>query len=535
MNRIGYLFTSCIILYLLVACAKEFKINSHLLTAMQTVDENPREALRLLEEVPYPHTMDQENYMRYIVTLAQARYMDYQDITGDTLILEAQRFFVEKQSPEMAARASYYAAAYWHEKGDEPKSLEYALLSHYFAQLAGNSLFQAKSTQWIGSSYYDQELLDNAWSYYQQALEIYEKVDDSKKNQLEIKYTLGRISLEKQQLEQALNYFDNGLEEAIQMNDKFLEVRFLHYKGIVFEKKNAYSQAQEYFDLALSKQSLPEDSLRIYLSYAQLYRTMGRLDSIKHYLSLVKNRVNELSYPYNRRTAYNELALYYENEGNIPELKRYLKLANEEDFKIKVLQKEEKLQLANQRFESYKQKTEQKYNRRWKIGIGVVLALLFLLIVYKIDTRKLKTQFKRLYQRQRTQTANLEEFLIGGLQQLADNVDELRKKKLIFTDPVIWEQFEQHRDRFSVQIADLTKRMFERAPNGDRILSKLTSEDLCIIHLVRKNYSDEKIRKLMGYEYNADCYVEFRISHIWNVLTAIGLKEREIKRVFQQN
>ena len=313
-------------LLLCMACTPKFQKETYLQIAMQEVDEHPEEALTFLEEIPYPRYMDHDNYMRYIVTLTQARYMNDLDITGDTLILEAQRYFAGKDNPEMAARSSYYAAAYWDEKEMEEKALEYSFLANYYSGQARNNLFQAKSMHWIGSIYYDRDILDSARVYYHQAEELYNTIATTEIQQLSIKYMLGRTYRELEQYDLAFNYFNEGLDVSRNLGNQLYEGRFMYCKGIIFREKKEFQLAKEHFNLALLKKIDAEDSLRIYLNYAKLYKMNNQSDSTKYYLDLVKNRVEELSFPYNRKSAYKELALYYQSEGNSPEVEHYLRL-----------------------------------------------------------------------------------------------------------------------------------------------------------------------------------------------------------------
>jgi len=298
------------------------------------VDKHPKEALAVLEEVAYPEYLKQDSYMRYITTLTQARYMNDQDITGDSLILEAQRYFVKKQDAGMATRASYYAAAYWQGKEVKEKELEYVLLAHYFAGQAENDLFKAKSLHWIGSIYFNQEILDSARVYYLQALDLYNTKVDAEQSRLDVIYMLGRTYCELQKLDIALEYFNEGMEMAQIQNNQLYEVKIAHYKGVTLRDKKAYPEAKVYLNMALSKNPEPEDSLRIYLSYAKLYRAEEKADSIKYCLDRVENRVEELSYSYNRVIAYRELALYYDKEGNSPKTDHYLWLVTKSYVEI---------------------------------------------------------------------------------------------------------------------------------------------------------------------------------------------------------
>ena len=537
MCKRGNFIIFCAVLFLCLACTKEQPVDTYLQLAMQTVDEHPKEALLLLDEIPYPELTDRDNYMQYVVTLTQARYMNDQDITGDTLILEAQRYFTGTDNPEMATRASFYAAAYWREKEEEDKALEYYLLTNYYAQKVDNYLFQAKSTHWIGSTYYNRDILDSARVYYHQAETLYSEEANTELQQLDIKYMLGRTYLELEQYNLALIYLNEGLEKAQQSNNQLYKYRFEHYKGVVFRERKEYQQAKEYFNLVLSQKMDAEDFIRLCLDYVTLYRMCNQPDSAKHYLDLVKNRVEELSFPYNRKTAYKELAFYYEKEGNITQMKRYLQLVTKEELLIKDLQSEKKIQAANERFEASQRKIElakQQYNRTWKISLTVVIVLLLLFLIFWQNRVKLKERYKEIRKRYFTHKLYMEEYLAKNLNYISASIKELSQRgEPVLPHSATWKHFQNLRTNTYIEIEAMMREMFEKTPQGLKALSLLKLEDLCIIFLCRRNmYTDNSIKYMLGYEHDATCDIRQRKYHIREILTTAGLKKREINRVF---
>jgi len=312
MHQTWILIKICITLFLCVNCTPRYQANEQLQMALRTVDDDPKKALLLLDSISSPQSLSKDDYMHYVVTLTQARYMDYQDITCDARILEAVRYFTKKENPDMAGRAAFYTAAYYNENKDERKTLEYQRLANGFARRAGNQLFQAKSAHWIGNIYNDKSKPDSAKVYYSQAQKLYP--DDAKNvlNRLEVNCMLGLTCCELNQLEEAQHYLDMGMEMAQQLNNQLYEALFAHFKGMVFCKRREYPEAKHYFDLALSKRPGTEDSLRIYLSYAELYKYAGKPDSTKYYLDLVKKRFDDITSPRVRKWAFDEFEQEFE-------------------------------------------------------------------------------------------------------------------------------------------------------------------------------------------------------------------------------
>ena len=520
-----------------MACTKEYQEDMHLQSAMQTVDHDPQEALQLLDGIPYPDLLDQDTYMHYVVTLTQARHMNHQDITGDTLILEAQRYFADKSDEEMAARASYYTAAYWHKKEEADKALEYYLLANHYAHKAENGLFQAKSAHWIGSSYYNLDILDSARVYYHQAEELYAQEVNTEQHQLDIKYMLGRTYHELEQYEPALDYFNQGLEMSQKSHNQLYEIRLLQHKGVAFREMKAYGPAKEYFNLALSKKPETEDSLRICLSYALLYRATGQPDSIKYYLDQVKNRVNELSFSYSRVIAYEELALYYEHEGNTAQMRHYLQLVTKENKKISELQNSERIQAANDRFEAFKRKAEEKYNRTLKISLAIVAALFFLILIFRQNWHKMRQHVRVLREQYLQQKENQEHFLLENLISINLSMYRLAQDQGVAVLPhtPIYKRFQKLRDKVTIEIAGLVENILEKSPRGVKALSELNNEDLCIIFLCRNKYTDEEIRQLLGYGEASWFSIDATKWRIRRTLATSGMKQREINGVFKSN
>lgn len=98
---------------LLFSCQKD---NPHekLLTQAQDslIIGKPDIALNLLSSIDNPNKMDKESYMQYIITSVGAKYETKADITKDTLIFEAQRYFNKKEDLKYTVLANYYTPSY---------------------------------------------------------------------------------------------------------------------------------------------------------------------------------------------------------------------------------------------------------------------------------------------------------------------------------------------------------------------------------------------------------------------------------------
>ncbi|PXV62383.1 hypothetical protein CLV62_12072 [Dysgonomonas alginatilytica] len=99
----------------------------------------PDVAMGLLDSIRNPENMDKNDYMQYIVTYIGAKYEAGKDITKDSLILVAQRYFYMKGKPDESAIANYYAAQFYDENANFPKALEFYMNTVLEADKSNNS------------------------------------------------------------------------------------------------------------------------------------------------------------------------------------------------------------------------------------------------------------------------------------------------------------------------------------------------------------------------------------------------------------
>ncbi|MDR2919246.1 MAG: tetratricopeptide repeat protein [Tannerella sp.] len=545
----------CAGILLWTTCTTDTDKNSLLSEAINTVDNNPKEALELLESIsPELLDYDKDQHMEFVTTLTQARYMDYQDITVDSLILDAQRYFATSRNYEMAARASFYAAMYWYEGEAIDKAVEYWQAAFSFAEKAGNNLFTAKSAYWLGRTYFIQEQWENSMTYCQKALMLYSDLPDAEHYKLYITEMLGQVHRRVQNQEQAYQYFDDGLKAAKNQTNTKYESRFLRNIGLIHRDKGEYQQAKEYFDLVLSKQPEPEDRMRFYLSYAILYRAMNLPDSALHYLNTIENQVQEITYPNTRRDIYKELVTYHKaNKGDGDKIARYSQLAHNEDLRIKKSQSEKKINAINQQLEQLKQKKQtegKKYRRIFDYGLIAICLLISLLIIIEVYKRGLKEKYieikdsykiildsyrkeKKKYSNSRNiqfyQAVDLLRLSIDGLDIISNISEDLYQKKLAHTGSPVWEQQLILREKFCTQLAGNAKTKLEKLHNGDIALSKLTPEDLPFLQLVRMKYPDEKVSRWLGYKDSTPEAVKLHKEQIRRILIEAGMTDENIE------
>lgn len=269
-------------------------------------------ALNILSSIHNPNQMDEDSYMRYIVTYVGAKYETKQDIKNDSLILKAQQYFNKKRNSEYTTLANYYAGQLYDENSNFPQALESYLIAAYSDNNTKDSFVVSKSLNNIGYIYYDQNLLDSAILYYKEALSYYDKVKQADQRQLKILTNIGRSFEEMNQLDSAYLYFDKSLSLAKEINNESYQFHSLQNLGVVCFGKQDYNKAIEYFESALAVDTaFTDQKQRINLYLLNIYNQNKDIKSAKQYADLTVSALPDVSYIYTREEMYSSLADYY--------------------------------------------------------------------------------------------------------------------------------------------------------------------------------------------------------------------------------
>ena len=528
MDRLKYLIL-CTGLFFFMACTNDIAENKFLQLATEQVEKNPEQALKMLENIPDPHILSKDEYMYYVVTLTQAKYMNGQDITTNTLILDAQRYFSESSNYFIAAKANYYAANYYYQIQNENKMLESCLESRYFAGLADNNLYKAKTSYWLGTIFYEMDLLDSAKVYYQQALTFYEiEPTDSGTEDRKLRLTnlLGQTCLGLNEMDQAFEHFNNGLEKARQSKNIELEIRFLNALGIISIETKEYEQAKKHFNQALAKKQNTEDISRVLLNYAWLYRTTNQPDSVIFYLDQVKNKIAQIKYPHTRRIVYEELASYYKKEGDFKNFERYKNLENKEILRIQEAKSNEKISATLSKIKEYNNKTETKYFWSLRVLLLTIFILFILISTLWPLIRKYEKEFKNIRSKIFFDGIEQRRFLLYVGRVTTECIRGIQNAN----ETLIKDKLMDIRSQFHNELADQMTKMITKLKNGEKAMSKLTVEDLCLILFMQMGLSDDDFRAF-GFENYTNLEIKNRKFEIRSILMHSGLKNQDINRL----
>ncbi|QIK54259.1 tetratricopeptide repeat protein [Dysgonomonas sp. HDW5B] len=330
-----YLF--CLLTGILLFSCQKYNTYEKLLQEAQNklADNKPEIALNLLVSIENPEKMDKESYMKYIVTSVGAKYETKADITKDTLIFEAQRYFNKNEDLEYTVLANYYTAQLYDEISNFPKALESYMFAVNASNRSNNDLLAGKSLNNIGYIYFEQELLESAIVNYQKALLHYDKVENIDQRKLKILTNIGRAYEDYNKLDSAYFYFNKALEKATQVNDDRNISFSLQNLGVVSYGMGQYDKAIDNFRSALAMNVSDEsEKNKMYIFLLHSYNKKNDLKSAKKYADLIISALPEVSNTYTVKGMSSALTDYFEQIGDYKKALEYSKLEKATQGKI---------------------------------------------------------------------------------------------------------------------------------------------------------------------------------------------------------
>ena len=400
--------TKIVFILVLIAMFASCQSNSRSIQLLQDaekcVEENPKQSLLFLDSIADPQSMDESNYMKYLLTNVRARLKDNQIITSDSSLLKVMNYFESKKDVDNSALSNFYAGRMYYQNSQFDKAIEHFLKAGYYSDKSQNTSLSARIYNNIGYVYYMQNVLDSAIANYRKALE-YTNGNEADADYRRLVSNLAVAYENSEQYDSAFYYFNKSLEISNQLKDPNLEARSLYNYGIMSYQRKLYVDALDYFNQAMSKTRTTKDSLRIYYMKSKAFNTTNQMDSAKFYVNIVNSRLSEISDNYLLEDFYRLFSDYNKKRGDYEEALKYAELQREFHNKRQQSDKSQQILAAEKRVSIallLKKQEEDKRELYICISILVIFSILvtFLLryeyLKYKRETSVLKAEITRI-------------------------------------------------------------------------------------------------------------------------------------------
>lgn len=388
-------------IFIFFSCKKDDASIDLLKQAQNIAESKPDYALTLLDSIPNPENMDKDNYMQYIVIQLQAKQRAKQDITNDTLIFEAQKYFDEKKNVKQAELAHYYAGRVYRSRNMSDKALKCFLQSESYAIHSNNNVLAGKNLHIMGNLYLEQGIIDTAIILYKKALDYYNQGKDTDKYKMKVTNEIGRAYDEIGNIDSSYVYFQRSMEYADKLGDKEFKIIISNNLGYIYFRIKDYDKALNYLNNALKKSSDAETSTKASLNLSYLYNAKNRPDSALYYIHFSENYLNGITDNIILEGLYASFSDYYKQTGDYKQALHYKEL---EDSINNVITKDERplsLLAADKNFyldQKDKQVDQLRKHIFLYLLIGIVICLVLLIFsisifkIHKRDKKEIKLQ-----------------------------------------------------------------------------------------------------------------------------------------------
>lgn len=511
-------FSSLLLIFSFFSCNNEDRQILFLNQAQETVEDNPEEALKLLDSIVDPKKLSKNDYMNYIVTLVQAKSKLEMDIRSDTLIFEAESYFSQKNDYYKAALANIYAGNvnYWNKIPE--RTLKYYLQGEDYAKKDNNNLLIGRSQNNIGFAYFEQEMMDSAITYFRKTCASFDREQLKTKNIDSYKMmtltAMGRAQSAIEQTDSAYACYEKALSLAKKTdNQRYIGV-LMNNISIQLRKKKEYNKAILYAQQALTYPIRSEDTLKIYLNQSRIYSLTNQSDSCKHYLNSISKRIPDIKDKYLLLDIYEAVADYYEQDNKQDKSLYYRNLYTETNKKINIINGSRRLLETEKQYRlSILQKEKNEAAQKLYIGAGVFVTIIILIIIW---FRYKHIRYKYLKEIEKNELLKKQYDLkienLSFLKKIYHNIvcEWIRIDKEVEAlaieygateKPTIYKRIKQLLDNLQEktdqQLIQSAKEHIEKEPYGKEILTELDEDDLLLLGLCFYDYSKSDISSIL--------------------------------------
>lgn len=495
------LFLLFILSLLLYSCSNESDVDKKCITrAMDLIEENPSQALAILDSIENINDRSKENQMLYIVALVEAKNRLDLDLSKDTLIFQAQEYYNKTNNIKIATRANISAGIVRYRVGQKTLAMKSFLTSIELAEKKQDYFSLGRSYNNIGYVYYREDLMDSAIVNYQKALSYYHQADGTENAQLLTLKFLGISYGVVEDFENAHKYLLQGLEIAKASNDIKEQSKISHFLGFVVRDMGKYDEAAQYYNKALIGAS-SKDSIKIELSYSKLYNIENKPEQAKKHIDIITNKIANIKDYYTLQIIYTSLADYYKQTGDYQKAIHYIDQRRMASLRIK--EQSQALSIVKAKQEDVIEKQDIKINKlHEKIIVCVIIIVLITILFIRIIWFMVKSDKKR--QEEEVVTLKVLDMHSKGMHKLSSTYEELLNQ-IVFMN----EEFHQLKDSSGQR--ELASVIRENFNNNLYDWAKGYISELSFHKEITDNFSDKEILILVLSCYK---YSEIEISRI---------------------
>lgn len=380
-------------LLMLAACTSIRKGRELIGKAEACIKNSPDTALLYLDSVPHPEqNLRRADYMRYALLHVEAAWQSGADVTYDTAVFGAARYYERKGDFKKHAIAELYSGCVYLENGKKDEAMTSLKKASRLGQTTSDSATIAQSQFLIGIMLYNDGHYDLALQAFRTA---YKYAGDRTKLKMLILNSMASSHILQSNYDDARRCLDIGLLLAENGDFTSLRLEFLNKYFVMFQQKGEYDSAS-YYIKTLMRESDPVKRPVFCLNLFKMYSDAGQMDSAAFYGARLLTMLDEPQCSDETRVAaYYYLSEYYEKTSDYQVVNMYLKKYDSLQYEIMKERQQAKILEIQQRYDYEAQQNQ--YNRQLIKRNRMALSLTVLLFLSAVSVALLmyKTAMRR--------------------------------------------------------------------------------------------------------------------------------------------
>ena len=542
------------LMFVSFSCTENSRSKSLLNQAEALSDTRPDSAVGLLDSIKNPQKLPKDEYMKYLVIRFKSKFKDYQDVSKDSLILDAADYYQKNVKAPAVIRsyAQLYAGIMSRENKDYEDAINYYLNAKDYSENTDSLRLKALIEGHIGETYYKKNNYSKAIPYHKRALHYYSNLNNEDKNLWITNSAIGSNYAALLLPDSALYYHFICLDLARKMNNKKYELTALNSIGLAYNCKESPEDALPY--LYQAKEIHYKNSLRyevpVFLNLSKSKMLLNDLDSSNYYMNICLRKIDSLKKEdrYLMVSLHEQLYNLREREENYKEAYKhhtlfyqYMSKIINENLSEKLISQEKKHQTAKQTREATEAKLRAKTWLSVALGLAVILSILALVIIILINKYQKEKAKKKLIDAQIE--AQMEKVLFANkmykfITQESGNF-ESQVNQLTYTYTMRGEKSDGYSKiqnmwhNMKKQTLDSLHKeavLYLKARSlAEDIIENLPTPDVLLLALTMCNYEPKQIAVLLNAKPHA---LVVRKGRLKDKLRNSGMEESEINKIF---
>ncbi|MCL1936838.1 MAG: hypothetical protein FWF52_00375 [Candidatus Azobacteroides sp.] len=325
-NRLSLFFSLCIFaIASLVSCTKTDHAAEILSTAEQILEQSPDSALTLLDSIPNPYQLNDQEQNRYGLLQIQAKDKSYISIASDTVIFEIRDYYQQKNDAENTALSSFYCGRVLQEQGKNEAAMEEYLKADEQAEKTKNTNLKGLSQSLIGEIFLKELAPAEAVKHFKIAAQYFHEAKNVKNEIISYNH-MGNAYLMNSLNDSAFYYYDKGLQLAKVHNDSSQIAAITQCIGVAYCETSKYKMAEKCFKNAAEYTTRSNDKMILYLNFSEAFYGMGMLDSAQVYINQSRSFLTDSSNIFVAADIYKMLSLIAEKQTDWKQSLGYYKV-----------------------------------------------------------------------------------------------------------------------------------------------------------------------------------------------------------------